>query len=138
MVRCGEVKKEITEYKMKSNENLPDDIIQHILQYDNHFIVKNGKIKDVTKLKINDERYEILENVFRKTSIQEKVYDDYENESSYIIRFSLSENKNYSIIYDSLNDLRYVHFIEFFKNISEKTSNDIYQTHRTSILIEDY
>ena len=123
---------------MKSYENLPDDIIQHILQYDNHFIVKNGKIKDVTKLKINDERYEILENVFRKTSIQEKVYDDYENESSYIIRFSLSENKNYSIIYDSLNDLRYVHFIEFFKNISEKTSNDIYQTHRTSILIEDY
>ena len=123
---------------MKSYDNLPDDIIQHILQYDNHFIVKHGKIKDVTKLKMNDVRYEILENVFRKTSIQEKVYDDYENESSYIIRFSLSENKNYSIIYDSLNDSRYVHFIEFFKNISEKTSNDIYQTHRTSILIEDY
>ena len=65
-------------------------------------------------------------------------YDDYENESSYIIRFSLSENKNYSIIYDSLNDSRYVHFIEFFKSISEQKYNDIYQPHRTSILIEDY
>jgi len=123
---------------MKSYQNLPDDVIQHILQYDNRFIVKYGKIKNITKLKMNDKRYGILENIFRQTSIQEKVYEDYENEGSYIVSFSLSENKNYSIVYDSLNDSRYVHFLEFFKNISEKKSNDIYQTHRTSILIEDY
>ena len=116
---------------------LPYDIVEFILQYDNRFIVKNGKVKDVVKLPSNDKRYKVLENIFKFNKIEEKNYDDYEGSASYIVRFSISENKNYSIIYDSLNDSRYVHFIEFFRDTT-RLSNDIYQTHRSCILIEDY
>lgn len=122
---------------MTNYDNLPDSIIANILDYDNRFIVRNGIIKDVVKLPLKDERYGILENIFKFNKIEEKVYDDYENEGSYIVRFSLSENKNYSIIYDSLNDSRYVHFLEFFRE-GLRLPNNNYVSHRSCILIEDY
>ena len=85
----------------------------------------------------NNNSYVMLEKLFMFDKIQEKVYEDYENDSSFIVRIPLSENKYYSIVYDTLNDSRYVHFLEFFK-LSERHKHDEYQTHRSQILIEDY
>ena len=100
-------------------------------------LLKMEKIKYVVKLPLNDKRYKVLENIFKFNKIEEKIYSEYDDDSSYIVRFSISENKNYSIIYDSLNDSRYVHFIEFFRE-AERLPNDNYQSHRSGILIEDY
>jgi hypothetical protein len=76
-------------------------------------LLKMEKIKYVVKLPLNDKRYKVLENIFKFNKIEEKVYDDYEVDTSYILGLSIYENKKYSIIYDSLNDSRYVHFCEF-------------------------
>ena len=88
--------------------------------------------------KIHDNNsYLMLEKLFMFDKIEEKVYDDYGNDSSFIVRIPLTENKYYSIVYDTLNDSRYVHFLEFFK-LSERRKDDKYQTHRSQILMEDY
>lgn len=85
----------------------------------------------------DNNKYIMLEKLFMFDKIEEKVYDDYGNDSSFIVRIPLTESKYYSIVYDTLNDSRYVHFIEFFK-LSERRKDDEYQTHRSQILIEDY
>ena len=86
----------------------------------------------------DNNKYLLLEKLFMFDRIEEKVYEDYENDSSFIVRIPLSENKYYSIVYDTLNDSRYVHFLEFFRNLSERRKDDEYQTHRSQILMEDY
>jgi len=123
-----------------NNIILNDDVVKYILQYDNRFIIKNGKIKEMIKINPNDERYEMLEKLFLFNGIYEKVYSDYEGDASYIVGLKISKNKKYSIIYDSLNDSRYLHFCEFLIDHT-KVPNDFYHnyyTHRSSILIEDY
>ena len=40
--------------------NLPLEIVKHILQYDERFVIRYGKIIQINKIKKDDERYNIL------------------------------------------------------------------------------
>jgi hypothetical protein len=75
-------------YKMKNTYRLSDDIINNILSYDKHFIIRNGKL--VSIIPKDDYRYTMLE---KKSLIQQKnhqfsmydgfssIYGDYYGES---------------------------------------------------------
>ena len=44
--------------------HLPYNIVLNILQYDRRFVIKNGKIKKINKIPLEDYRYNLLNTSF--------------------------------------------------------------------------
>ena len=45
-------------------QNLPYNVVLHILQYDRRFVIKNGKIIKINKIPLEDYRYNLLNTSF--------------------------------------------------------------------------
>jgi predicted RNA-binding protein with PUA domain len=67
---------------------LPKDIINHILFFDDRFVIKNGNILKYNKISSSDYRYEILKNIPKK----------YFNHHTFCWEVKLNKNNKYFII----------------------------------------
>jgi hypothetical protein len=47
-------------------KNLPLEVVNHILSYDDRFLIQNGIVKDINKISKNDSRYMLLSNIPKK------------------------------------------------------------------------
>jgi hypothetical protein len=41
-------------------DNIPLEIVKHILSYDKRFVIRNGKIIQINRIDHNDKRYQLL------------------------------------------------------------------------------
>ena len=73
--------------------NLPQDIVNKILSYDNRFIIRNDTV--MTVISKDDYRYRLLEYVITRTISEKSIYNN--------------NIKNQTILHNSFIDYHYVH-----------------------------
>lgn len=80
--------------QLTNSINLPYDIVNIILSYDNRFVIRNGKIR--TRIDVNKLIYRKIQDVYSVLSFA--YYSRYdESEEDVIIELPINENKLYLI-----------------------------------------
>jgi len=68
---------------MELFNNLPKDMIINILLYDNHFVIRNGKLLMINKIK--EERKQVIKNVLSLNKIQYEYSEFLNRNIAYVI-----------------------------------------------------
>lgn len=113
----------------KLNIILPYNVILHILQFDNRYVIKNGKFIVINTIPGDDYRYDLLENTF------------YNNPRVNIYSIKIPDNIHY--VYDVLtlyinNEKHYQFTIRFIYINEEIQSRKYLMLHKKNIAIEKY
>jgi hypothetical protein len=104
-----------TKMKMK---NLPLEVVNHILSYDDRFLIQNGLVKDINKISKNDSRYMLLSNIPKKifdvVDDVTHVYLCINHEKDYYINYNDYEFQIHVLGYQyKKNDFYSVDFVSF-------------------------
>ena len=90
-------------------ENLPIEIVKHIISYDKRFIIRKGKIIEIKRIDKNDKRYELLESIKKKEyNVIEKsssVYITINSQKDYCIKYSENELELLTLLYDEKGNI---------------------------------
>ena len=90
-------------------ENLPIEIVKHIISYDKRFIIRNGKIIEIKEIDKNDKRYELLESIKQKEyNVIEKsssVYITINSQKDFCIKYSENELELLTLLYDEKGNI---------------------------------
>lgn len=78
-------------------DQIPLDIVKHILSYDIRFVIRDGKIIQINKISENDERYEMLYRIPMKESDPHQNQDN--NRPDSWVYLSINDDKDYFLSY---------------------------------------
>ena len=79
-------------------DQIPLDIVKHILSYDIRFVIRDGKIIQINKISENDERYEMLYRIPMKEYDQDND-DQNNNRPDSWVYLSINDDKDYFLSY---------------------------------------
>ena len=105
-IRIEEEEQEVPKYligEIVDGMKLSMDLVLYILQYDDRFVIRDGKLSRTTRISMFDERYDMLNPVCQDFIHNPNSYFD-----NVLIDLPINRNKSYTI------EMRFIHYI--YKN----------------------
>lgn len=112
--RIEEEEQEVPKYligEIVDGIKLSMDLVLYILQYDDRFVIRNGKLSRTTRISMFDERYDMLNQV-----CQDFIYNPERDFDNVLIDLPINRNKSYTI------EMRFIHYI--YKNQYDDEEED--------------